>query len=67
MHLSIQGINVIALKTAVLKMGDLTLKMVKKVNVSYIIFFSKVRQIKCLAAMYEFAKKVLIFYENLNF
>ena len=51
-------------------MDDLTPKMEKKVNVSYIIFFSKMRQIKCLATMYEFAKKfkkVLIFYENLNF
>jgi len=58
MHLPIQGINVIALKTTVLKMGDLTPKMVKKVNVSYIIFFSKIRQIKCLATMYEFTKKI---------
>ena len=56
MHLSIQGINVIAFKTTVLKMGDLTPKIVKKVNVSYIIFFSKTSTIKVLAKMYEFAK-----------
>ena len=37
-------------------MGDVTPKMVKKVNVSYIIFFSKIRLIKCPAKMYEFAK-----------
>src|SRR6476469_9282174 len=69
MHLSIQGIDVIALKPAVLKIDDLRTKMVKKVNVSYISFFSKIRQIKCLATMYEFAKNknLIIFYENLNF
>ena len=55
-HLSIQRINIIALKKAVLKIGDMTLKIVNNVNVSYIIFSGKQEKIKFLTKVYEFVK-----------